>query len=97
VSGRNRGRGNRNPADPLFVELAELSRFLRDLYRSAQKAKAKQERAVQLRQIAAVERQVNELVYELYGLTDEERMIVDDALHSPGPLAEHAEVDAVGV
>lgn len=37
------------------------------------------ERTLLLRHIAAIDRQIDQLVYELYGLTDEEIRIVEEA------------------
>ena len=42
-------------------------------------AKTDHEKTVLERQIAATDRQIDELVYELYGLTDEETKIVEEA------------------
>ncbi|MCH7475423.1 MAG: hypothetical protein IIA27_12215 [Gemmatimonadetes bacterium] len=41
--------------------------------------RTQQDRAVVERQIAAVDRQIDLLVYELYGLTDKEIRIVEEA------------------
>ena len=38
-----------------------------------------QDKTVLQRQIAAMHRQIDQLVYELYGLTDEEIRIVEEA------------------
>ncbi len=38
-----------------------------------------QERTVLERQIAATDRQIDQLVYQLYGLTDDEIQIVEEA------------------
>jgi hypothetical protein len=42
-------------------------------------AQTPQEKAVLERQIAATDRMIDQLVYELYGLTDEEIKLVEDA------------------
>ena len=49
------------------------------LYRQLQKAKTTHKRSVIQRQIDATDRQIDQLVYELYGLTDEEIRIVEEA------------------
>jgi type II restriction/modification system DNA methylase subunit YeeA len=43
------------------------------------KAKIERERTVIGRQISATDKQIDNLVYELYGLTDEEIQIVEEA------------------
>ena len=43
------------------------------------RAKTDHEKAALRRQIAATDRQIDQLVYELYGLTDEEIRIVEEA------------------
>ena len=48
-----------------------------DLNRRLSETALEHEKTVIQRQIEATDRQIDELVYELYGLTEEERMIVE--------------------
>ena len=52
-----------------------------DLHRKLTAAVTDQEKAVYQRQIVATDRQIDRLVYELYGLTDEEIVIVEGLDH----------------
>ena len=49
------------------------------LHRQLAAAKTPQDQTVLQRQIDATDRQIDQLVYELYGLTDEEIQIVEAA------------------
>jgi hypothetical protein len=51
-----------------------------DLRKRRQKAKSQTDKEALSRQIAATDRQVDELVYELYGLTEEEVRIMEGEL-----------------
>ena len=59
--------------------LAGLAVEMLDLHRRFSDAKAAQDKTVLQRQIDATDRQIDLLVYELYGLTDEEIQIVEEA------------------
>jgi hypothetical protein len=48
-----------------------------DLHKRLPKAKSQADREALARQIAAADRQIDELVYELYGLTKDEIRIVE--------------------
>jgi hypothetical protein len=50
-----------------------------DLHACLHKAKTAHERTVIERQIEATDREIDRLVYELYGLTDDEIKIVEEA------------------
>jgi hypothetical protein len=50
-----------------------------DLHKQLAAAKAEHERTMLQRQIEATDRQIDALVYELYGLTEEEIGIVEEA------------------
>ena len=51
-----------------------------DLYKQLQDAKIPQAQTLLQRQIEATDRQIDRLVYELYGLTEEEIAIVEKGL-----------------
>jgi type II restriction/modification system DNA methylase subunit YeeA len=50
-----------------------------DLHKTLPLAKTNQEKTVIQRQIDSTDRRIDELVYELYGLTEEEIKIVEGA------------------
>ena len=50
-----------------------------DLHNQFISVKAEHEKNVIQRQIDAIDKQINALVYELYGLTDEEIKIVEES------------------
>jgi hypothetical protein len=50
-----------------------------DLHQREPSPRTDHERAIVQRQIEATDRKIDELVYELYGLTDEEIQIVEEA------------------
>ncbi len=50
-----------------------------DLHKGLAEAKTAHERTVIERDIAATDRQIDRLVYDLYGLTEEEIAIVEEA------------------
>lgn len=50
-----------------------------ELYERLTEARIGRERAVIGNQIAAMDRQIDRLVYELYGLTEEEIEVVEEA------------------
>ena len=64
--------------------LALVQRML-GLHKGVQAAKTDHERGVFERQIAATDEEIDRLVYELYGLTDEEIAIVDEATQKSAP------------
>lgn len=49
------------------------------LYERLSEARISREKSVMRRQIEATDRQIDRLVYELYGLTDEEIEVVEGA------------------
>jgi len=49
------------------------------LHKDLQAAKTDHEKSLIQRQIDATDKQIDQLVYELYGLTDEEIRIVEEA------------------
>lgn len=59
-----------------MVELAERMLALRQLLAAAQ---LEHEQTALKRQIAATDRQIDQLVYELYGLSEEEIRIVEES------------------
>jgi len=63
----------------LRVKTAESARALLALKRAFFSAKTEHEATSTRRQIDATDRQIDQLVYELYGLTDKEIRIVEDA------------------
>jgi hypothetical protein len=59
------------------ARVADLVEQLLDLHARLSKAKTDHERTVTQRQIEATDREIDRLVYELYGLTDDEIAIVE--------------------
>ncbi len=59
--------------------MVELVQSMLDLHKQLSSAKTDHEKTVLERQISATDRQIDELVYELYGLTAEEIKIVEEA------------------
>lgn len=64
---------------PLVTHATELVRRMQGLKARFPFAKIAHEKAVLERQMTATDRQIDQLVYELYGLTDEEIRIVEEA------------------
>ncbi len=56
----------------------DTSRHIFGLHRKVCKARTAHERTVIERDIAATDGRIDRLVYELYGLTEKERRIVDE-------------------
>ena len=59
--------------------MVELVERMLALHERLAEAKIERERTIIQHQIDATDRQIDQLVYELYGLTDEEIAIVEDA------------------
>jgi len=57
--------------------MVELVKWMLELHERLAEAKVERERTVLGHQIAATDRQIDRLVYDLYGLTDEEVAIVE--------------------
>ena len=72
-----------NPNDPSDIarhdRMVALVRQMLDLNRKLQEARLEQERTMLSRQIEATDGAIDKLVYELYGLTEEEIRIVEGA------------------
>jgi len=62
--------------------MVALVRRMLDLNRKLPKARTSHERTVIEREIAATDRRIDLLVYELYGLTKKEIRVVEDATAS---------------
>jgi len=60
-------------------QMVELVERMLELHERLAGAKIERERTVIGHQISATDRQIDRLVYELYGLTDEEIRIVEEA------------------
>ncbi|MFZ2348746.1 MAG: TaqI-like C-terminal specificity domain-containing protein, partial [Candidatus Bipolaricaulis anaerobius] len=60
-------------------KMVELVQRMLDLHKQLAAAKTEHEKTGLQRQIAATDRQIDHLVYELYGLTEEEIKIVEEA------------------
>ncbi|MEX2155911.1 MAG: hypothetical protein WD773_03615 [Gemmatimonadales bacterium] len=71
-----RGHGGAPRADRITVLVLQVLQ----LAPRAERATTEGEREGLLRQITAIDRQIDQLVYELYGLTDEEIRIVEEAM-----------------
>jgi hypothetical protein len=59
--------------------MVELVETMLKLHKDLQVAKTDHEKSLIQRQIDATDKQIDQLVYELYGLTDEEIKIVEEA------------------
>lgn len=74
-----------NPSDPAGDarqdKMVTLVERMLDLNKRLPDARTEQEQTLIKRQIAATDKEIDELVYELYGLTEVERKIVE---HSTG-------------
>ena len=69
-----------NPADVARHDrLVELVQSMLDLHRQLSSPGPEHERTLIARRIEATDRQIDRLVYELYGLTEEEIEIVETA------------------
>ncbi|MCL4678128.1 MAG: hypothetical protein KJ017_05995 [Alphaproteobacteria bacterium] len=68
-------------------ELASLANQVHQLYKRRARAKIYHERTALQRQIDATDREIDRLVYELYGLTEKEIRIVADATAVETPAA----------
>ncbi len=69
-----------NPADVAHHDhVVSLVDRMLDLHKQSAAAKGEHEHTMLQRQIEATDRQINSLVYELYGLTEEEIRIVEEA------------------
>jgi hypothetical protein len=70
-----------NPNDPADVarhdRMVALVTQMLDLNKKLQDARLEQERTMLSRQIEATDASINKLVYELYGLTEEEIKIIE--------------------
>jgi len=60
-------------------KMVSLVEKMLDLHRRLSESKTCSEKTILSRQIEATDRQIDGLVYELYGLTEEEIAIVEDA------------------
>ncbi len=60
-------------------ELADLAKTMLDLHKKLKEAKTSHDKTLIQRQISDTDKQIDELVYELYGLTDEEIKIVEQS------------------
>ncbi len=63
----------------LHDRMVELVEQMLSLHKQLAAAKTPPEKTVLQQQIAATDRQIDQLVYELYGLTEEEVRIVEGA------------------
>ncbi|MCK4306477.1 MAG: hypothetical protein KAY24_19705 [Candidatus Eisenbacteria sp.] len=57
--------------------MAQLVTDIQELHRRLHAAKTDHEKSLIQRQIDATDKQIDQLVYELYGLTDEEIKLVE--------------------
>jgi predicted type IV restriction endonuclease len=69
----------RPPSEASHGKLVALVRTILGLHRQAAAARRPMEKTLLARQIEATDRQIDRLVYELYGLTDKEIAIVEQA------------------
>jgi hypothetical protein len=67
------------PEPPMKEHICGLVRTMLDRNREAAAARTNQERTTFQRQIDATDKQIDALVYELYGLTEEEIKVVEQA------------------
>jgi hypothetical protein len=70
-----------NPSDPTDIarhdKMVTLVERMLDLNKRLPEARTDQEQTLVKRQIAATDKEIDERLYELYGLTEEERKIVE--------------------
>lgn len=70
-----------NPKDvTLFNEVTKSVKFLLDLYKHLASMNLSTDKNLYKRRILATENQLNDLIYELYGLSEEEKMVVRNSL-----------------
>jgi DNA-binding protein H-NS len=62
--------------------MVELVETMLKLHKQLTAAKTSHEKTAIQRQIDATDKQIDQLVYEFYGLTDEEIRIVEEAMSS---------------
>lgn len=68
-----------NPADVArHDQMVALVERMLDLHKRLAAAQSPQEKTMLQRQVAATDQQIDRLVYELYGLTEEEIAIVEE-------------------
>jgi hypothetical protein len=72
-----------NLGNPLLVQLAAKSGEMADLVTARKKSRTGHELRLLERQIAATDAAIDRLVYELYGLTEAEIKIVEEATREP--------------
>lgn len=68
----------------LQSQIGHLAEQMLALHKQSASVKTAHERTALARQIEATDREIDRLVYELYGLTDEEIRIVEEATNSLG-------------
>jgi hypothetical protein len=68
--------------------MVKLVEQMLDLHKHLAAAKTPHDKTVIGRQIAATDRQIDKLVYQLYGLTEDEIRIVEGASAAPGQSAD---------
>ncbi len=66
-----------------MIKTAELVQQMLDLYVRLPKLKTDHERSALEHQIEHTDREIDALVYELYGLSDKEIALVEDATAAP--------------
>jgi hypothetical protein len=66
----------RSPADPVITTKSKVDQML-SLHKQLQEARTPHEQTAFQRHIEAADRQIDALVYELCGLTEEESRIVE--------------------
>jgi hypothetical protein len=75
-----------NPTDKARHDrMVELVETMLKLHKNLQAAKTDHEKTLIQRQIAATDKQIDQLVYEIYGLTNKEIRIVEEATRSTLP------------
>jgi len=72
--------GNPFPASRRRRIREELARVLRWLYQYLQKAKTDQEKWLVQQEIEATDVKIDALVYDLYGLTEEEIQVIEESV-----------------
>jgi len=73
-----------DPADMARHDrMVNLVQTILDLHKQLATAKTAHEKTILQRQIAATDHQIDQLVYDLYGLTEEEIRIVEEGISRP--------------
>ena len=74
-------------AKPVVDRLTDLVSQMLELNTRLRASRTDPEKTILRRQIEAVDRQIDQFVYQLYGLTDDEIALVESSSQPPGPTS----------